>query len=366
MGRRYFLQRLLTGFKTMFLMSALPLSSVSAAGEAEGYEGLHYEPLNGRSLRELAMQKVHHGNGLFLNPVGIHRKHRFWQLMTWKLFSQNRFREDLKDQPVRPVSVDWDTIRGYQGASVTFLKHASLLVKDIDQYLLLDPVFSDIFFFIKDFSPLAFDVQEIPKPDHILISHGHYDHLDISSLSKLDKDTHVISPLGYGEEFAEIGMENRTQMDWYDTLRQGDREIIFLPSNHWTMRNPVVGPNRSLWGSYMIKTAAGPTIYLGCDTAYFDGFKQIGGEFDIDLAVINLGAYEPRWFMAPSHINPRETVQAFKELNAKRLMIAHWGTFRLGDEPVHFPPLAIRRELEKEGLSHLWVDLNHGETYFMT
>lgn len=365
MNRRYFLQRLLTGFKAMFLMSAMPFSSVSAAMGSEEPGGLHYQPLNGRSLRELSLNKVHHGNGLFVNPVGIPRKRRFWQLMTWKLFSENRFKKDLKDQPISPVSVDWETIRGHRGASVTFLKHASLIVKDIDQYLLLDPVFSDIYFFIKDFTPLKFSVEEMPKPDHILISHGHYDHLDISSLSQLDKNTHVISPLGYDEEFKETGMGNRTQMDWYDTLRQGGREITFLPSNHWTMRNPIVGPNRSLWGSYMIKTAAGPTIYLSCDTAYFDGFQEIGSEFDIDLAVINLGAYEPRWFMAPSHINPRETVRAFKELNAKRLMIVHWGTFRLGDEPVHFPPLAIRRELEKEGLSHHWVDLKHGETYFM-
>ncbi len=360
------MQKLLTGFKAAFLMSAVSLSSVSRTMGAEVSGGLHYQPLNGRSLRELALEKVHHGNGLFINPVGVPRKGRFWQLMTWKLFSENRFKKDLKDQPVSPVSVDWDVVRGHRGTSVTFLKHASLLIKDVDQYLLLDPVFSDIFFFIKDFTPFSFGVEEIPEPDHVLISHGHYDHLDISSLTRFDPNTHVISPLGYDETFKEAGMGNRTRMDWYDTLRQGDREITFLPSNHWTMRNPIVGPNRSLWGSYMIKTATGPTIYLGCDTAYFDGFEQIGSEFDIDLAIINLGAYEPRWFMAPSHINPRETVKAFKELKAKRLMIAHWGTFRLGDEPVHFPPLAMRRELEKEGLAHHWVDLKHGETYTMT
>ena len=95
------------------------------------------------------------------------------------------------------------------------------------------------------------------------------------------------------------------------------------------MRNPMKGPNRSLWGSYLIQTASGYTVYLSGDTAYFDGFEQLGNEFDIDLAVFNLGAYEPRWFMAPSHINPAETVQAFRAMKAKQLMIIHWEAYRV-------------------------------------
>jgi L-ascorbate metabolism protein UlaG (beta-lactamase superfamily) len=367
MSRRFFLQKLLTGVKSMFLMSALPSFDIAGAigpDTEPDSERLHYRPLNGLNLRELALKKVHHGDGIFLNPLGIRRKRRFWRLITWKLFSENRFKKALDDQEVRPVSVNWDSVRVHRGLSVTFLKHASLLIKDIDQYLLLDPVFSDIFFFIKDYTPLGFEVETIPKPDQILISHGHYDHLDLSSLSRLDKKTPVLSPLGYEEEFKELDMHNRTRMDWFDTVRQGDREITFLPSNHWTMRNPIIGPNRSLWGSYLIRTASGYTVYLSCDTAYFDGFDQIGREFDIDLAVINLGAYEPRWFMAPSHLNPAETVEAFKALGAKKLMIAHWGTFRLGDEPVHYPPIQLRALLEKEGLAGSWIDVKHGQTYF--
>jgi L-ascorbate metabolism protein UlaG (beta-lactamase superfamily) len=130
------------------------------------------------------------------------------------------------------------------------------------------------------------------------------------------------------------------------------------------MRNPFIGPNRSLWGSYLIKTADGYTIYISGDTAYFDGFSELGEQYQIDLAVFNLGAYEPRWFMAPSHINPRETVDAFRQLKAKKLLVVHWGTFRLGDEPVHFPPMQIRKELKQEGLSDRLVDLTHGETYY--
>ena len=127
------------------------------------------------------------------------------------------------------------------------------------------------------------------------------------------------------------------------------------------MRNPIIGPNRSLWGSYLIRLRSGYTIYHSGDTAYFDGFEQLGSQYKI----FNVGAYEPRWFMAQSHANPRETVRAIKDLKAERMMITHWGTFRLGNEPVHFPPVQVKDELRKEGLLDKYVDLKHGETLYL-
>jgi L-ascorbate metabolism protein UlaG (beta-lactamase superfamily) len=204
----------------------------------------------------------------------------------------------------------------------------------------------------------------MPRPDHVLITHGHYDHLDTASLGTLDPRTHVISPLGYDSEFKSIGMTRRTQLDWYQSYRDGGREITLLPANHWTMRNPIIGPNRSLWGGYIIKTAGGPVIYVSGDSAYFDGFEQLAEDYDIDLAIFNLGAYAPRWFMAPSHMDASETVRAFEEIKARQLMIAHWGTFRLGDEPVHFPPRDLRQVVDQRKLLPRWIDLGHGETHF--
>jgi L-ascorbate metabolism protein UlaG (beta-lactamase superfamily) len=363
MNRRIFIQKMLWGVQAMFLMRlAHPAALLAAVSSGEGGI-MHYRPLNGRSLRDMALRKEHHGRDMFINPVGLPRKGRFWQFLKWK-FSRNRFQPHLKDQPVSRIAIDWDPIRQHPGVSVTFLKHASVLIKDVDSYLVIDPVFADISWLIEDFSPFAFDPRQIPGPDHVLITHGHYDHLDRSSLDVLKKNTHVISPLGYNGVFKALGMKNRTRLDWYDTLRDGDRSITLLPSNHWTMRNPLRGPNRSLWGGYLIETTTGYTIYLMGDSAYFDGFQEIGQDFDIDLAIINLGAYEPRWFMASSHINPREAVQAFKELKAGKLMIVHWGTFRLGDEPVHFPLQDLQRELAKEGLLDRLVAIRHGETFF--
>jgi len=284
------------------------------------------------------------------------------ELLRWKLLSENEYKPFLGDQPVTTVQVDWQKIKNSNGLSVTFIKHASVLIKDLDDYLIIDPVFNPIFWFIKDYSPVGFDLAELPKIDHILITHGHFDHIDKTSLSAFDRDTHVVSPIGYDAIFSDLRMHHRTQLDWYDTYTDGRREITLLPCNHWTMRNPITGPNRSLWGSYLIKTAAGKTIYVSGDTAFFDGFEEIGRQFDIDLAIINLGAYAPRWFMAPSHMNPRETVEAFKQLRARKLMVVHWGSFRLGDEPVHFPPKDLREILAEEGLLDSWIDLRHGQT----
>ena len=139
-------------------------------------------------------------------------------------------------------------------------------------------------------------------------------------------------------------------MDWYDSIHEAGQEITFLPCNHWTMRNPIIGPNRSLWGSYLIKTSGGFTIYISGDTAYFDGFDQIGEQYQIDLAVFNLGAYEPRWFMQWYHVNPEEAVLIHRDIRSRYSVAMHWGTFILTDEPLDEPPTKLAEALAKHGV----------------
>ncbi len=362
--RRRFMVGLVKAATAMMATAWLPRTVRAAVQPEPSSPGMHYRPLNGDNLRDLVRRKQHHGGDRFVNPMGIPRDGRWGQVLSWKLFHQNRYSAFLDDQPLSPVTIDWEPIRAHRGVSVTFVKHATLMIKDVDRYLLIDPVFDDIFWFIKDYTPLAFSPAAMPRPDHVLITHGHYDHLDKASLARLAPTTHVISPLGYDGEFHALGMTRRTQLDWYAVFSDGKREITSLPANHWTMRNPIAGPNRSLWGGYLIRTAGGPVIYVSGDSAYFDGFEQFADDYDIDLAIFNLGAYAPRWFMAPSHMSPAETVRAFKELRARRLMIAHWGTFQLGDEPVHFPPNDLAQELESAKLFSKWINLAHGQTHY--
>ena len=364
--RRFAIKKLFTWTKMALMLGFFPCPPLITTACARKKQNLIGTQSHDLSLREAALRKTHHGNDCFINPFSKTNFGNPWRMVQWKLFSENHFKVFYNQERVNPVSIDWKPILHNNGLSITFLKHAGVIIKDQDEYILVDPIFFDLSWLFKDFSPLAFDIREMPQPDYVLITHGHYDHLDIPTLASLNRETQVITPLGYNEVFDDLKMNRHTQMDWFDTFNQGDRQITLLPCNHWTMRNPLVGPNKSLWGSFLIKTASGPTIFISGDTAYFDGFSDIGQEFPIDLAIFNLSAYEPRWLMATSHMNPKETVRAFRELRAKSLLIVHWGTFRLGDEPVHFPPIYLREELQKEGLSHCLVHVDHGQTVFLT
>ena len=354
-------------FATKCKVFGLTLSIMILFASCSHGETLQESPdaeANQMTLEQIARQKRHHGTDLFINPFAPPRKHGLKEFLKWKLFSENPFEEQYADEPETPVDIDWKPIIAHNGLSVTFINHASVLIRDAGVSILVDPIFFGLSLLYRNFTPLEFDIDTMPRPDHILITHGHYDHLDRDSLSVFAPDTHVITPLGYDQIFSSMEMNNRTQLDWFDAFNDGEREIILLPANHWTMRNPLKGPNQNLWGSYLIRTKTGPAIFISGDTAYFKGFKEMGERYPIDLAILNVGAYEPRWFMKQSHMNPAEAVQAAKDLRAKKILIVHWGTFRLGNEPVHAPPEDVKRELQKARMADRLLDIHHGETVY--
>lgn len=365
MTRRRFIRHMFTALQATLTVNLLSscAAPVPEKDRPSIGSGLHYIPLNGRTLAEIAAKKAHHGDGKFLNPFSNRERGNFGRVLRWRLFTKNRFKHLYDEEPITPVTIDADRFSANGGLSITRIRHATFWIQDGDRSFLVDPVFGDLFWFIKDFSPLAVDPAMLANPDAVLITHGHYDHLDVPSLESLKGAPRLVSPPGYGDILGEMPWRSRTELDWFESTRIDGREITFLPCNHWTMRNPIVGPNTALWGSYLIRTQTGPTIYVSGDTAYFDGFAELGERYDIDIALFNLGAYEPRWFMAPSHTSPEETLRAFRELKAKKLMIAHWGTFRLGDEPVHYPPLDMKALMEKENLLDQYVEIEHGETW---
>jgi len=364
--RRMFLQRGLRWFG----MTAIPGLAGACVGRATGRNRHVVEEARNLTLKEIAHKKLHHGNGCFLNVFGgpLHGN-PWWPSLTQttrdpdSILYNFSYKPYYMDEPVVPVSIDWKAVKSTPGLSITFVKHACIMIKDKNQYILVDPLFFELPF-VQAFTPLDFDLKDMPEPNHVLITHGHYDHLDEPSLAALDPNTHVISPLGYKDIFKDLKMKHRTQLDWFDAFEQDGLEVKLLPCKHWTMRNPLLGANDSLCGSFLIKTSSGKTICISGDTSYFRGFQEIGREFYIDLAIINLGGYShgiPR-FMA--HLNSRQAVKSFRELRAKQLLIVHWGSFRLTAEPVHFPPIHLKQEMAKSGIADRLVHLNHGETLY--
>jgi N-acyl-phosphatidylethanolamine-hydrolysing phospholipase D len=349
---------------------AMPGLTCACAGRSTARDRHLVEETRNLSLKEIARRKLHHGDGCFLNVFGgpVHGN-PWWPSMTQtgrspdSILYNYTYKPFYKDERVVPVCVDWDTVANSQGLSITFIKHACMMIKDKDQHILIDPVFFDLPF-IKGFSPLGFEIKDMPAPDHVLITHGHYDHLDVPSLAALDPATHVISPLGYDDIFKDLEMNHRTRLDWYDTDDRDGMEITLLPCMHWTMRNPLMGANNSLCGSFLIKTTTGRIIYISGDTSYFRGFQEIGQEFSIDLAIINLGGYSHGVPGFMSHLNPKQAVKCFQELQAKHLLIVHWGSFRLTSEPVHFPPIQLKEEMAKAGIADRLLHLDHGETLY--
>jgi N-acyl-phosphatidylethanolamine-hydrolysing phospholipase D len=314
-------------------------------------------------LRKIATDRLNKNAGRFRNPLLLGTERNFIDILKWKLFSRNGYRDLYRYETVRPVKIDFKAIESKGGLSVTFVKHASILINDCDASILVDPVF---FFLpgVRNFTPLMFRPGEFPIPDYVLITHDHFDHLSLRTLKLFSEKSRLITPLGYNNLIKSYHKRHE-ELDWFGSYNDGKREIISVPSNHWCFRNPVRGRNSSLWCSYLIRTSKSQNIFIAGDTAYHDYFADIGREFKIDLAVFNVGAYEPEWFMSPAHINPRDTVNAFRELGAGRLLIVHWGSFRLGDDPVWLPPVDIALNMKQAGLTEKLVHLEHGETLFL-
>ena len=220
--------------------------------------------------------------------------------------------------------------------SLHFVKlgHSSVLLKVYGEYWLLDPVFSQRaspFSFLgpKRFHPAPISLAELPPISKVLISHNHYDHLDKASIKLLaDKTQHFLVPLGVEADLQKWGVPAAkiSQFDWWQELTTANALIAFTPTQHFSGRGIGDG-NTTLWGSWVIKTAAG-SVYFSGDSGYFDGFKQIGQKYGpFDVAFIETGAYDKDW--PHIHMTPEQSVQAHLDVDAKVMVPVHNGTFDL-------------------------------------
>jgi L-ascorbate metabolism protein UlaG (beta-lactamase superfamily) len=242
---------------------------------------------------------------------------------------------------------------------VTFVNHATVLIQTQGLNILTDPVWSKRVSPIKWLGPkriknpgISFDL--LPKIDLILLSHDHYDHLDIATLVKLNKKfaPKIFAGLKINNILKKSDKSfNCHEMGWWEGAKVIDGvNIHFVPAKHWSGRNGFYNLNSSLWGGFVVETPDG-NIYFAGDTGYSDHFKLIQQRFDkFRLSLLPIGAYDPKWFLTEFHIDPNEAAIAHKELNSSYSMAIHYGTFKLSDEDYHQPGIDLNIALIKHDI----------------
>ena len=232
-------------------------------------------------------------------------------------------------------------------AVVTFIGHATFLIQTAAGNILTDPMYSE------RASPLTWAgprrvrqpgvrFDDLPPISTVLLSHNHYDHCDLPTLRLLAKrfDPVVVTPLGNGRLVRSVGMRHVEELDWWQDATVGVLPISLTPAQHFSARTPF-DRNRALWGGFALNADHARIVFAG-DTAYADFFAEIRRRLGpIDLALLPIGAYEPRWFMQAVHMNPAEAVQAHLDLEASQSIAMHFGTFQLTTEGIDDPPRAL-------------------------
>jgi L-ascorbate metabolism protein UlaG (beta-lactamase superfamily) len=190
----------------------------------------------------------------------------------------------------------------------------------------------------------------MPRVDIVLVSHNHYDHLQPSSLRRFRETATYLAPLGVARHVGLPIGRKMVELDWWQQANVGAAEITCVPAQHFSARTPW-DRNRTLWCGFVVRVD-GVSIYFGGDSGYTRQFREIGERHpSIDVALLPIGAYEPRWFMSPVHMNPEEAVQAHLDVRPRVSIGMHFGTFQLTDEGIDEPLRALERARQKENVS---------------
>ncbi len=267
-----------------------------------------------------------------------HPPHRLATVLRWAIFDRLRGRRRVRPPGPGAPRVPYRAgVHQQAGTHVTWIGHASFLLTLDGAHVLIDPVLSRRLGTYRRHVPPGLAAGDLPAIDLLLITHAHYDHLDVPTVELLPRETPVILPLGLGAFFRRRGFRRVRELDWWEGVEAGSLTVTLAPARHWSRRTPW-DLNRSLWGGFLIEGVGGTRVYHAGDSAAFAGFAEIGRRFPgLDLAMLPIGAYEPAWFMEHSHMNPEQAGEAFLALGALRFLPMHWGTFQLTDEPLAEP-----------------------------
>ncbi len=312
---------------------------------------------------------IHHlPDGTYANTSGIAHESSLKEVLKWSWERRGKNLETFEFETKEP---NYQKIYANEDILITWIGHESFLYQNKDINILTDPHFTE------RASPLSFAgpkrymapgivIEDLPNIDVVTISHSHYDHLDYSSVKSLSeqfKNVLFIVPLGLKKWFENKGIYNVKELDWWDSIKIGQTVITFAPVQHWSARG-LFDTNETLWGAWHFKNNFHSFIHLG-DTGYTEDFLEIRKKLGpVDLAAIPIGAYEPRWIMEFSHMNPEEAVMSYFDLDATKAIGMSWGTFILTDEPVTEPLEKLKEALQRYDLSESdFFTLSHGQTY---
>ncbi len=293
---------------------------------------------------------AHHHGRRFRNPSGA-RGRRLVDLLKWAASRERKHwprQRENTHRPHLPTGLPAETI------AATFINQSSFLLQVGGFNLLTDPVYSERVGPLNLGGPKrvrapGLPFESLPRIHYVLLSHNHDDHLDLPTLRRLARawNPQVVTGLRNGPLLRRSGLRHVVELDWWESYDFGSKlHLTFVPAQHFSSRG-LHDRDRTLWGGFVICVGSRRIYFVG-DSGYGDHFKEIGrhaGPFD--LALIPIGAYEPRWVMHKMHVNPEEAVRAHLDVKSRRSIAMHFGTFRLTDEGIDDPIHALREALQR-------------------
>ena len=290
----------------------------------------------------------HFDGSRFSNQPGVPSRPSFFEALKWNLSRRaGPPWPGFVDAPPGPPPPE-----RVADLRVTFIGHATVLIQQDGLNLLVDPVWSSrigpvSWLGSKRQRPPGLRFEDLPPIDVVLISHDHFDHLDLPTLRRLAAafpQLTVVTGLGNGAFLKANGIRvHIAELDWWQAITVGPLDIVATPAAHWSMRNPLFGPNRTLWAGFVLKGPAGLVYYAG-DTGWGPHFAQVRERFGpTRLALLPIGAYKPEWFMQAQHMGPQEALEAARVLEASVSIGLHFGTFNLADDGPREAPDALAK-----------------------
>ena len=277
-------------------------------------------------------------NGKRFNNIEPFADKSFWDVMSWRIFNKRPKWSEVEKQ-----SFSKPTLSRSKELILTLIGHSSVLIQIDNINILTDPHYSERASPVSWAGPKrvikpAIKFEDLPPIDLVLVSHNHYDHLDLETLKKLNKNHAPKFLVGLGNKALLAGedVKNIIEMDWGDSFKFKSINVHFTPVQHWSARG-IFDKRATLWGGFIVE--ASKKIFFAGDTGYGKVFKQLFDKYgSMDVGLIPIGAYEPRWFMKNAHINPEEAVKIFFDLKLKYGFGIHSRTFMdLTDEAIDQP-----------------------------